>query len=67
MKVLALICAVGSAGGAVRFGYTKTGDALAVGYLGDGQPYTDFLRPTDDVDEYLVSTTAAWNGEAPNV
>jgi hypothetical protein len=65
LKVLALIAAVASAGGAIRFGYTRTGDALAVGYLGDGSPYTDFLRPTDDVEQYLIDTTASWNGEAP--
>lgn len=65
LSIQALIVAVTSAGGAVRFGYTRQGDAYAVGFLGDGDPYTEFLRPTDDIQRWLVETTAAWNGEAP--
>lgn len=64
--VLNLIAAVASAGGAVRFGYTRQGDAYSVGYLGDGDPYTEFVRPTDDLAAYLVEVTKAWDGEAPN-
>lgn len=38
---------------AIRFGYTMDGGAYAVGILGDGEPYTDYIRPTEDIDEYL--------------
>lgn len=47
------INAVTSNGYAVRFGYTRDGGAFAVGVLGDGEPYTDFIRPTEDIDLYL--------------
>lgn len=63
--VLDLISAVASQGGAVRFGYTRNGDAYAVGYLGDGDPYTEFVRPSDDLAAYLTDSRKAWDGEAP--
>lgn len=52
----AIKAAIGSltaSGGAIRFGYTRDGGAYAVGILGDGEPYTDYLRPSDDVEGYL--------------
>jgi len=58
------IVAVTAAGGAVRFGYTKQGGAFAIGYLGDGEPYTDYVRPTDDIDKYLQETILAWSDES---
>jgi len=54
------VVAVTEQGGAIRFGYTKAGGAFAIGFLGDGEPYTDYVRPTDDIDEYLRGTILAW-------
>lgn len=52
-KVAKAIIAVTSHGYAIRFGYTKDGGAFAVGILGDGEPFTEFIRPTEDIDLHL--------------
>lgn len=58
--VLKAIAAVTQAGGAIRFGYTTQGGAYAIGFLGDGDPYTDYVRPSDDMTEYLEGVIEAW-------
>jgi hypothetical protein len=52
-KLIAAICAVTQHGYAIRFGYTKDGGAFAVGIIGDGEPFTEFPRPTEDINLYL--------------
>jgi len=52
-KLLAVIVAVTQHGYAIRFGYTKDGGAYAIGIIGDGEPFTEFVRPTEDVSLYL--------------
>lgn len=47
------IDAVTGAGCAIRFGYTRDKGAYAVGILGDGEPYTEYLRPTEDADYFF--------------
>lgn len=42
-------------GGAIRFGYSRDGGAYAVGIYGDGDPYTEFCKPSEDLDEFLES------------
>jgi len=54
------IATVAKAGGALRFGYTRDGGAYALGVLGDGDPYTEYLRPGDDVEQYLTVLTEQW-------
>lgn len=49
----AVIAVVAGSGGALRLGYTRDGGAYAVGIYGDGDPYTDYVRPNEDLDEYL--------------
>lgn len=58
--VLKAISAVTKAEGAIRFGYTTQGGAYAIGFLGDGEPYTDYVRPSDDMAEYLNGVIDAW-------
>lgn len=49
-------------GGAIRFGKTRDGGAFAIGVYGDGgEPYTDYLRPTDNVAEYLQTLVDAFS------
>lgn len=36
------------AGYAVRFGKSRDGGALAIGIYGDGDPYTEYVRPSDN-------------------
>lgn len=48
------IVAAAHAGGALRFGYSGDGGAYAVGIYGDGdKPYTEFIRPSENVDGIL--------------
>jgi hypothetical protein len=45
---------VSAIGGAVRFGYSRDGGAYSIGVYGlDTKPFTDYLRPGDDVSAYL--------------
>jgi hypothetical protein len=60
----ALISAVTAQGGAVRFGYSRDGGAYSVGILGDGDPYTEWIRPTENLDMVLADIARGWTGEA---
>lgn len=57
----AAIYEVANHGGAIRFGYTRDGGAYAIGILGDGEPYTEYLRPSDDVTGYFEALIAEWS------
>lgn len=54
------LATVGHAGGALRLGYTSDGGAYAVGVYGDGDPYTDYVKPSEDFNAYLRSLIEAW-------
>lgn len=47
------IATVSLSGGALRFGYTRDGGAYAIGVYSDGNHETDFLRPSDSIEDYL--------------
>jgi len=53
--VLRLIVSVAKIGGAVQFGYTQSGDSYVIRVLGDGEPFNEYLRSTEDVDLWLES------------
>lgn len=38
---------------AIQFGYTRDGGAFCVRVVGDGEPYNEYIRPTEDIDLYL--------------
>lgn len=40
-------------GGALRLGYTRDGGAYAVGIYGDGEPFTEYIPPSEDMSEWL--------------
>lgn len=54
------IANVAAQGGALRFGYTSDGGAYALGVYGDGDPYTEYIRPSEDVNEFLSELIALW-------
>ena len=58
------IALVADAGGALRLGYTRDGGAFAIGVYGDGEPYTEYLRPSDDIETYLRELCDAFGGHA---
>lgn len=65
--ISAAISAIGSIGGALRFGYSRDGGAYAVGVYGlESQPYTDYLRPGDDVSAYLYGLADAASIAGPS-
>lgn len=47
------ICAAASIGGALRLGYSRDGGAYAIGIYGDGEPYTEWVKPDEDLTEVL--------------
>jgi len=50
-------------GGAIRLGLTRDGGALAVGVYGDGSdPYTEYVRPGEDVNAYLTGLGFYFDG-----
>lgn len=59
------ITSVTEGGGAIRFGKTRDGGAYAIGILGDGEPYTEYLRPSDDIAAYLEGLIQDWDGNIP--
>jgi len=53
-------------GGAVRFGYTRDGGAYSIGvYLRDGY-FTDYIRPSEDIDIYLQTLAESFNDWVPD-
>lgn len=50
-QAITLITKVGCA---VQFGLTKDQGAYVIRIVGDGEPYNEFIRPTEDIDLYLT-------------
>lgn len=60
------IRAVAMNGGALRLGNTRDGGAYAIGVYGDGaKPYTEYLRPSEDLNEFFTDLIEAFNEETP--
>jgi hypothetical protein len=47
------IAKVTAKGCAIQFGYTKDGGTFVVRIVGDGDPYNDFIRPSESIEAYL--------------
>lgn len=47
------VAVVGRMGGALRLGYTRDGGAYAVGVYGDGDPFTKYCPPGDEIESLL--------------
>lgn len=47
------ISAVTSAGCKITLGYGGDGGSYSIGILGDGEPYTDYIRPTESIEAFL--------------
>lgn len=41
-------------GCAIQFGYTKDGGSFIIRVVGDGDPYNEYVRPTEDINLYLT-------------
>jgi len=56
--LLRAITNVTASGCAVQFGLTKEGSTFVVRIVGDGDPYNDFVRPSEDINSYLEALAA---------
>jgi len=54
-KLHRAVCDLTGAGCAIQFGYTKDGGSFVIRIVGDGEPYNEYVRPTESIDEYLDS------------
>ena len=52
-------------GGAVRLGYTRDGGAYAVGVYAGSNYFTDYIRPSEDIEEYLNSVVESFEDYVP--
>lgn len=57
-RVLRAIDAVTRTGAAIRFGYTRDQGVYAIGFVGDGEPHTEYVRPDEDLELYLDGVIA---------
>lgn len=51
-----------AAGGALRIGMTRDWGAMAIGVYGDGEPYTEYLRPGDDGAQFFNDLRTIFEG-----
>lgn len=51
--LLLAVAAVTTSNCAIQFGLTKEGSSFVIRIVGDGDPYNDFVRPSEDVNAYL--------------
>lgn len=58
------ICAASNTGGALRFGYSRDGGAYAIGIYGDGDPYTEFCKPSEDIESFLADVCSLYEAIA---
>jgi len=52
-RIIALITTVTAQNGLCSFGYTRDAGAYTVTVILDGERYTDYCRPTEDVNGFL--------------
>jgi len=52
-KVLETIRRISEQHCAIQFGYTRDGGAFSIRIVGDGEPYNEYVRPTEDINLYL--------------
>jgi len=50
-RVIAAVCKRSCA---IQFGYTRDGGAYVIRIVGDGEPYNEYVRATEEIDVYLT-------------
>jgi len=53
--ILNLIERLSGGGAAIQFGYTRDGGSFVIRIVGDGEPYNEYVRPTEDINLYLAA------------
>lgn len=64
---LGLVAIASQKGAAIRFGYTRDGGAYSIGLYVGGDYFTDYLRPEEDLDEYIRELTESFREFDPAV
>lgn len=49
---------VTGSGAAIQFGYTRDGSSFVVRIVGDGEPFNEYVRPSEDISQYLEALAA---------
>lgn len=49
------VCKLTASGCAIQFGYTRDGGSFVIRIVGDGEPYNEYVRPTEDINLHLRS------------
>lgn len=62
----AIECA-SAVGGALRFGYSGDGGAYAVGCYFEGESWTEFIRPAEDIDDWLEQASTFYEEQGMSV
>lgn len=52
--MLRVIAVLTKAGCAVQFSYTRDGGSYVIRIVGDGEPYNEYVRPSESLSEYLT-------------
>ena len=65
-KIQSAIASAGAKHGALRFGYSRDGGAYAIGVYAGIEYFTDYVRPSENIDDYLDRLTEAFNDYDPN-
>lgn len=58
------IIAASSVGGALRFGCSRDSGAYCIGIYGDGEPYTEWVKGSEDIDTTLTLVIELFEGIA---
>lgn len=53
--VLDAIVKLTASGCAIQFGYTRDGGSFVVRIVGDGEPFNEYVRPTENINQYLTA------------
>jgi hypothetical protein len=56
--LLSAITKIAARGCAIQLGLTKDGSTFVIRIIGDGEPYNDFVRPSEDINSYFEALTA---------
>lgn len=60
-SLIECIAIVAKVGGALRLGYSRDGGAFAIGVYGDGDPYTLYCPPDDDINAVIARIANAFS------
>ncbi len=63
--VLRTIEVIAGTGCASMWGYTRDGGAYSIRIVGDGEPYNEYVRPTEDVEKFLNELIEDFSQTAP--